>query len=554
MAFTISDFEISDLTQLDSDDVNQLLETLAVELQNLNPTLDLNRGVFRDTLLYYHAVLESAIRTNLERYQSARSLQQISADPTLADDTVVDEVLSNFNVIRKQGTKAAGSVTIELSAAREVVIPVNSTFEGNGKSFATTSTFTARTSAAQVATASDRLLVQLSNGNWAFTVEVEAEEIGADSKLNGGDLIVPDRSITAYVTSYATSSFSDGTNTETNAELVSQLQLGIAAKALSNRTNMRSYVRSLSQYEAITNQSIVGYGDSEMLRDKHTIFPIGFGGRVDWYIRTQQPIARTLKSVQATLISITDATNSVWQFSVDKDLSPGFYEIQNIRRPTDSEPYTGFEITSDSRGNDLTGSGFIPDIQTVAEGAYTAFQTTTIKFNDTATATASLTPGDTAEYVFDSVGLPLIKELQTDISSRDIRSYAADALIKAPVPCFVQVTLTLNKASGDAAPDVAGIKGAIVDEINSVGFIGRLDGSHIIDTVHNFITDDISVTDLDLLGRIRVPDGSIQYLRSRDSLQIPNQPAKMITANTVQFFTEVADISVNVQSNIPTPS
>jgi len=554
MAFTVSDFEISDLTQLDSADVNQLIDTLATQLQELNPTLDLRRGVFRDTLVYYHAILETAIRTNLERYQSARSLQQIEADPTLADDTVVDEVLSNFNVVRKEGTKAIGNVTIELSTAREVVIPVNSIFEGNGKSFLATATFTARTSAAQVADTTDRLLVQLSNGNWAFTIQVEAEEVGSDSKLDGGDLIVPDRSIATYVTSYATASFEDGTNTETNTQLINELQLGIAAKALSNRTNMRSYIRSLSEYSSVTNQSIVGYGDPEMLRDKHTVFPIGFGGRVDWYIRTQQPVGRTPQTVEATLVSVEGTNRSTWQFSIGKTVNPGFYEVQNIRRAIDSGLSTGFEISSDTRGNDLTGSGFIPDIQNAAEGAYTAFQTATIVFVDTVTTTTSLTVGDKADYVYDSVGLPSISQLQSDLSSRDIRSYAADALVKAPVPCFVQVTLTLNKASGDPDPDIAGIKSAIADEVNSTGFIGRLDGSHLVDIVHNFISDSVSVTDLDLFGRIRVPDGSTQYVRSRDSIQIADQPAKMVTAKTVQFFTEVSNVSVNVQSTIPTPS
>jgi hypothetical protein len=554
MAFTTSDFEITDLTQLDSTDVNQLINTLATRLQELHPTLDLKRGVFKDTLVYYHAVLEAAIRTNLERYQSARSLQQIELDPTLADDTVVDEVLSNFNVTRKEGTKAIGNVTIELSAPREVVVPLNSVFEGSGKSFLTTKTFTARTSAAQVSSDADRLLVQLSNGNYAFTVEVEAETVGSDSKLDAGDLIVPDRSISGYVTSYATSSFQDGSNTETNSELINELQLGIAAKALSNRTNMRSYLRSLTAYAGITNQSIVGYGDLEMLRDKHTIFPISFGGRVDWYIRTQQPISRQSRTVEATLISIAGTSQSTWQFSIGKDVAPGFYEVQNIRRQTDPATGTGFEISQDNRGNDLTGSGFIPDIQTVAEGAYTAFQTATIQFVDTATTTTSLTVGDTATYVYDSVGLPLISDLQADISSRDIRSYAADALVKAPVPCFVDVTLTINKAAGDPDPNINEIKSAIVQEVNSVGFIGRLDGSHIVDIVHNFVTDDVSVTDLDLLGRIRVPDGSTQYIRSSDSLKITDQPAKMVTAKTIQFFTEVSNVSVNVVSNIPTPS
>ena len=553
MALSFSEFEITDLTQLDSTDVNDVLDRLATQLQELNPDLDLRRGVFKDTLAYYHAILETAIRTNLERYQSARSLQQIEADPSLADDNVVNEVLSNWGVTRKPGTLASGSVTIELTANQSVIIPAGLVFEANGLSYSATGTFTARTNAAQVSNTNDRLLVQLSNGNYAFVIEVQAAEIGSEYKLNAGDLIIPNRVIANYATSFATSSFSDGQNAETNAELINELQLGIAAKTLSNRVNMQAWLREYEAYSSVTNQSIVGYGDAEMLRDQHTIFPVSYGGRADWYIRGQQPLQRASQTISAVLVEIGAGTNtSTWQFSLGKDVFPGFYEISLIRRETDADLNSGFEITLDSRGNDLTGSGFIPDITTVAEGAYSAFQTTTIRFTDTVTPTAGLTVGDTATYVYDITGVPHISGIQSLVSSRDHRSYAADALIKAPVPCFVQVSFTINKAAGDAEPDINGIKNAVVATVNETGFIGRLDGSRIVDVVHNFIQNDVSVTDLDLFGRIRNPDGSVQYVRDADSLVVPDQPEKMVTANTVQFYSEVSNISVNVQSVIPT--
>ena len=552
MTLTISDFEIPSLTQLNTSDVQQLLDQLATQLQEMNPALDLRRGVFHDMLAYYHAVLETAIRTNLERYQSARSLQQIEADPTLADDTVVNEVLSNWGITRKIGTKAIGPVTIELSTRTSVVIPTGFPFQANGNQYVSTATFTARAFEAQVADSTDRLLVQLSNGNWAFVIEVESSEIGASYKLNSNDLIVPVRSVASYVTSYATSGFSDGTNTETNEQLINELQLGIAAKALSNRTNMRAYLRTISTFDSITNQSIVGYGDPEMLRDLHTIFPVSYGGRVDWYIRGQEPLQRVTKEVTATCVSV-GAVSSIWQFSVDKYFFPGFYEIQKIRRKVDANLNSGFEITADNRGNDLTGAGFIPDIINIPEGAYTAFQTTTIRFVDTVTPVAGLVENQTtALYVCDVTGTTLIREIQDLVSSRDIRSYAADALIKAPVPCFVEVTLTINKAAGDADPDVTSIKTAIVNVINSTDFCGRLDGSRIVEAVHNYLINNMSVTDLDLFGRIRRPDGTVQYLRDADSLVVPEQPARMVTSKTVQFFAEVTTVSVNVASTIPT--
>jgi hypothetical protein len=554
MSLTVSNFELSNLTDLDNADVQQVLEQLTTQLQELNPSLDLKRGVFKDIVAYYHAVLETAIRTNLERYQSARSLQQINANAVAADSTVVDEVLSNWGITRKTGTRAIGSVTIEISQARSVTIPANFTFSVNGLTYVATQTFTSRTSEGQISNpVTDRLLVQLSNGNWAFTIEVEAEDVGSKYKLNAGDTLNPDRTVVSFVASYATSTFNDGLDAETNEQLIAELQLGLAAKALSNRTNMRSYLRSIPALNLITNQSIVGYGDAEMLRDQHTIFPVSYGGRVDWYIRGQETLQRLAVTVTATCISIAGST-STWQFALNKNASPGFYEVTKIRRQLDANLNSGFEIILDSRSNDLTGDGFIPDITTIAEGAYTAFQTAIIQFVDTVTLVSGLAVGQTALYTCELIGTPLIQEIQTLVSSRDVRSYAADALVKAPVPCFVQVTLTLNKTTGTMvdADMIDKIKLAIIGVVNRTDFVGRLDGSYIIEAVHGLITDNISITQLDLLGRIRRPDGTLQYLRDPDSIVIPEQPVKMVTAKTVQFFAEVADVSVNVASTIPT--
>jgi hypothetical protein len=551
MALSFSSADLSSLTSLNSADVQQLLERLATQLQELNPSLDLKRGVFKDTVAYYHAVLEASMRTSLRRYQSARSLQQIQLDPTLADDTVVDEVLSNWGITRRVGTKAIGSITIELSQARSINIPINFPFESNSKRYLATKTFTSRPITSQISLDTDRLLQLLSNGNWAFTVEVEAEDSGASYRLNAGDSITPIRSITNYVASYVTSNFMGGVGAETNTELLQELQLGIAAKTLSNRTNMRSFLRSVPEFDSVTNQSIIGYGDAEMLRDRHTVFPVSYGGRVDWYIRGQLPLQRTRLQVTAVCVEVA-ATASTWQFSLGKNDVPGFYEVTKIKNVIAAGLNSGFEPISDIRSNDLTESGFLPDIATVAEGAYSAFQATVIRFVDTYTSITELAIGQKAQYFCDVTGTPFIRQIQELVGSRDVRSYAADALVKAPVPCFVEVTLTINKTAGDIAPSTALIKSAVVDVVNSTDFIGRLDGSRIIEAVHGFLQNSLSVTNLDLFGRIRNPDGTMQYLRGSDSLIIPDQPAKMVTAKTVQFFTEISKVSVNIVSTIYT--
>lgn len=551
MSFEHSDLELSQLNSLDSTAVQDLIDRLAAQLQELNPSLDLKRGVFKDTVLYLHAVLEAAIRTNIDRYQSARSLLKIQEDPSLADETVVNEVLSNWGVTRKEGTKAVGTVVIELSSLQTVTVPQNSVFEANGKRYLATATFVGRTLSSQVATDTDRLISPLSNGNYAFTITVEAEDVGTAYKLTAGTLITPNKAITSYVTSYALSSFTDGTNTETNEELMQELQLGISAKSLSNRVNMLAWLRSLDDYADITNQSIIGFGDAEMLRDQHTILPISYGGRVDWYIRTQKPVQVVTKTVNAVLVSL-NSEGSVWQFSINRDVLPAFYTVRKIVPTGSSGLNSGFKINSFGRYVDLTDLDFTPDVAVTIEGIFSPFQTAVIQFTDDVTPVSELNVGDIKSCDCEIVGLPSLRTIQDLVSSRDVRHYGADVLVKAPVPCFVSVGLTINKAAGDPDPDINGIKAAIVDLINSTDFIGRLDGSRVLETVHGFLSNNVSVTDLQLLGELIQPDGETKYITASDSLKIPYLPQVMVTEKTVQFFSEVSNIVINIVSSIPT--
>ena len=546
-------YEITDLTQLTSADVDTLLDKITSEIAEENPTLDLKRGVFHDSVLYYHAVLETAIRENLNRYLSARSLQQIEVDPTIADATTVDDVLSNWGITRVAGTQAKGEVTIVVSKSTSVTIAEGAVFEANGISFVSDASYSSTSNSAGVATENDRLMTQMADGNWEFTIFVTAVDAGSIAKLTANTVIIPDSAVTNYVTSFVTSDFSGGVDTETNTELLNKLQDGLAVKAISNRVNMRALVRSLPQFLSTTNQSIVGYGDAEMLRDQHSIFPISYGGRVDWYIRGQASLQGVVLTKEATLISVDSDGNGTWQFSLLKDDVPGFYDVTRIYLPSADPVETGtFSISSDTRGLDLTGSGFIPDITTQAEGAFTAYQTAIIQFVDTVTDASTLSAGDKQNYVTEIRSTPHIKELQDYMGGRDTRSYGSDLLIKAPVPCFVQVSCVINKSSGDSDPDIAGIKTTIASLINATGFIGRIDGSRILDAIHGYIQNELSVTDLDILGKIITPAGTITWLHDSSSIVVIDKPDDMVTAKTVQFFTSPDEISVDVETTIPT--
>lgn len=541
------------LDSLDSSLVQQQLEEIRAQVQERFPEFDLKRGVLHDLLLYAHALLTASERTLLSQYLDARSLQQIALNPTLAEEELVDDVLSNWGVTRQPGSNAIGPVAVVLSDNTSVTIGRGVTFQANGKEFVTTSVFTAKTDEELINNSTDRLLTQLSDGNWAFTIEVEAVETGAASRLPKNTLILPLAQPTNFVTSYVSSDFTGGDDVETNDALLDRLQQGLAAKALSNRVNMNATLRDQPEFSRYVSSSIVGYGDPEMLRDSRSLFPIHYGGRVDWYLRTQSSLHRTTLTKTAVLIEKTSDGYGIWQLALTKQDAPGFYEVSQIRLPEAENVFGGFEIVEEERGLDLTNEDWAPDVTTVAESAYTAYQTTILRFKDTVTETASLTAGDRQDYELEAAGLPLIREIQDYVAGRDVRHYGADALVKAPVPCLVQITCTIHKQAEEPDPDIEAIKLACQEVVHAVGFIGRLHASAIYSAIHQFLTNATTVSEMDLFGRIRRPDGAFVYLRDREVLTVPEDPANMVTAKTVQFFTEPDVISINIETDVPTP-
>lgn len=540
---------VTNLSDLDAASVADNLSEISQRVQERNASIDVKRGVFHDLLLLLHAELSTQHQDGLNKYLSARSLLDIEANPELADSDVVDRVLSNYRITRRQGTAASGEITIVVSSSTTVTIAAGAVFSANGKTFTADTVFTAKSQSSQVSSSTDRLLVPLTDGNYAFNISVTAAEIGTESEVAKDTLMVPDVPPVSYVTSYAASNFTGGAALETNSELSARLQEGLAAKATSNRINMQAMLRE--QFTATTASSIVGYGDPEMLRDQHSVLPLSLGGRVDWYVRSQARLSTQTLSMTATLLEKNVDGSGRWQISFAKDTAPGFYEVESIRLPSAQNVLGGFAIVSDVRDTDLTGDGFIPDIQSFAEGAYSRFQTAVIQFTDTETDHSGLTVGDTQAYDVAVRIMPGLDQVHDYVASRDIRGVAADVLVKAPVPCFVQVSLTLDNKNTSATPNTDAIRTAVADEINAVGFEGRIYASKLHDVIHDLVDADTKVGKIDIFGRIRTPSGVIRYVRDDGVLIVPDLSGDQTSFRTVQFFADAEDITVSISTEVP---
>jgi len=549
--------QVQSLDELDNDDVEQAYELAAQLVQEQFSNIDMKRGVVSDLVTGLDAILGAAQQTNADRVRQSQSIVLIEANPDLADNDLVDNVASNYRVTRRAATYATGEVTVVINQQQVVSIQEGQTFTAGSSTYTANATYTARLTAAEVTATTDRLLTQIGTNRWAFTINVTATVAGSAALLSKDDELVPSSTISSFVRAYATADFTGGLDAQTNAELISLLEASMATKAYSNRPMIKNMIRNAdtTAYTMVTSAfanilafSIIGYGDVEMTRDQHWLFPLSGGGRSDIYVRSQRQPATTALTKTATLVSV-DANGGIWQASIVRDDAPGFYEVTNIRLADSEADGTNYAVTSDVRGLDITDTNddYIPDVEDATEGVYSRFQTAVIQFRDTDTATAGLTIGSsTQDYDITVSHDPLVKEIQQFVGLRDVRNPVGDHLVKGAIPCTVTLSIDLERKDATATVDNDDIIDAVTDYVNTTGFAGKLYANDISNVITPLLPTGVSAGTITMLGRIRNPDGTYTVLSSTDTLTVATDAANFVSSRTVVFILDDDDIAITV--------
>jgi len=539
---------LPDLRTLDPDAVDQVQGETAQRLQEAYPQADQKRGVLGDTVLHLHAVLMTAVGTLLAQKERSDSLLGIADQPTAADPTLVDKVLSNYRVQRGAGVRASGQMTIVVSRLIPTTVPAGAVFTANGIAFQTPAAYAARESPAQVAATTDRVLRPIGDGLYAYTVPVVAVAAGTAGLLRRGANLVPAQRIPNFVRAYAEGDFAGGFDAESNADLMRRLQQGIAAPAWSNRATIDAMIHAQPDFARVLQTSIIGFGDPEMHRDQHTVLPISTGGRCDLYARTQSVPASVLLTKTCTLIEKT-AEGGLWSVSIHRDDAPGFYRVDRVGPPGSPQDTAGYEVVADIRDFDASGPGFVPDVRTAVEAAYSRYQTATIRFLDTAgDVTGLVVNTTTAPYDLVLSYMPQIADLQLFTGDRRVRNPAGDVLVKAPIPCDTTISFSIRQPATAEPPDLVAIAEAVAAAVNNLGFPGQLHASMVADIVSDMIPEGSYLSAVDMAGRIRRPDGVLRRIRSSEVLLIPDEPEFLVSPRTTAFLLDPQDVGVTVKT------
>lgn len=566
--------EISSLTQLSPAKVQEMVATLSQLMAERHPEVELTRGVFHDLVLYFDGLLNAAIQENITRLQQSNSLLKITQDPTLADPDIVDQVLSNFNLQRDNGTPAVGAVTVIFNADVRTEIPADVRFtaeDAENTIFVPTGAFVVLpTTTVDVLTdANQRKMIPVGDGTFAATINVAALTVGDSGNIKRGVTLIPDNLLNNVAAAFAAADFIDGRDAATNEEYLARLSSGLAAKTVGSRASYVAAVMVQPVFRNIKHLSVLGCGDAEQQRDQHSLFPISGGGKVDIYAQTNafsQEIEHLLEATyigpyvpptdpsgnctEQALVGGT-ATGTVWQVTIARNDAPGFYEVTRIVDPAlAAAARVNYSVLQDTRAADFSELDFVPDVLYLHESAYTRYQTAVVRFvNTDLQPSAALAPNQTKKwYAVTTTGMPLVAELQDYFTGRETRPRATDVLVKAAIPCFTKISFEIRKSPTAASPDIEAIQKSVSDAVAAVGFSGQLHASVISNAAHQHLTSRQALGSIDMFGRIRRPDGSAAFVRDNTILQLPNDIERLVTGRTTVFLTRPQDVSVSVVS------
>ena len=130
------------------------------------------------------------------------------------------------------------------------------------------------------------------------------------------------------------------------------------------------------------------------------------------------------------------------------------------------------------------------------------------------------------------------------MDSSDRRYPGQDTLIKAAVPCFVNLSFTVK--TGDTAYELDDLKNAVVSYINSLPTgKGYIDGQTIIDSLAAY---DLQVRfPINMTGNFILPDRVYTLNTTNARLDCPTWPEYNLTPDVFAFYTDLNNIEITIE-------
>lgn len=529
-------------------DTKARLEAFALES---NPNADIAPGtVLSELIIKFASTLHNPIKNDILALDQSNSIITALDSVTDTYSEAIDNIASNYSLSRSQGLKSTGKLKVIINSGDTFYLPANTVFTQPvvKLNYLTTANYRITTNPKNV---DDLALKKINASNqYYFILPVQAEKAGSQYKLT--DRIALDVGtgvvISNFVTAQAQGNFTDGLDVETDKELIARFKTGLSNKSLLTKNSILSRVRE--EYPNLKDISLATVNDPELIRPKQNLFGTSTLGMTDVYVKTTFGLETSQLSIMATKTG-----PATWTLSLGVDDAAGFYRILSIL-PQNQQLTGSLEFTP-TYNYSTSGYQIANLVNNLYEGRFTKYQTAdvTFTFDELTLDGVSQAYAIGTKVPFDVwvVGQPDIKGIQDFLLSNDERITCADYLVKAALPCFVTVNLTIvrNDPTVDFPVDL--LKQDIFKYINSLSFGDSVHASAIINICHKYDIKNVRLP-IQLTGAIYTDHSTLLTISSTDVLTIPTKLDLGVSPKTTIFvsnyFDTLSDPGVNITDAI----
>lgn len=541
------DNSILDLTTEEYDNFESQIIGL---LREARPELDLRIGTaIRDLLVRTAAQTSGVVSKDISDLRAQMSFKLLSENPDLATDDVVESLASNYGVTRRAGVAASGYVSVQFQRRTEIIIPTDYRLRYGEYEYGTTQVWKIRTTP----TADDELPIYTAEDGTPFViVPFQATEVGSAGNIDAGQSMeILDDSVLQVASAVSYSDISGGEDQESVTDLLDRVSESFTHRELTSSAAITTRLKN--EYAEVRQVSVTGFGDEEQLRDKHNVFGVSVGSRVDVWLKTfTEPELRTV------IKTASKVSDGVYTFTLTPDELGVIYKVNSVNSPeslitvdpTTGRPTLGTYPFTETRSL-YNSSSIAHDIssdedQALIETAYTKWQSVTVVVTDVGPAASGEPYPSTLSLRVDAYVAPQVDAIQSYLDDDDNRNREADILARGAVPAFVELSIPVYRRSS-ASIDVEGMRIAITNYVNTKEFGDDLTLSQLASILHQYDILKVGTKDSDLImtATIRAADGS-EIVMTGSELNVDDvaDPSIQVTGNTTVFMADLSDVYI----------
>lgn len=538
---------IRDITQEEFDEAAQVIIS---GLKSSDPKLDTRLGtVLRSLLVNPEARIEAVTSKQIDNVRKASSLKTLKETNALGEEIDVNDVnaiMSNFNIRSSAGTYSEGLVKITVSDGLQTyAVPAGVEFStSDGLIYSSISAVNASLDGKET-----NSILYKGFASYFFLVPVRANEVGIKYNIPRGTSLSINSSIYGFVAAEAYKSFDGGSDISNIDDIVDRIPSGLSIRGFVNKNACEGMLRDNfdSGNHPIVDCSTVGYGSDVQRRDKHNLFGVGVGGRIDLYVRNFNDPYTITKTVTGT-----KTADGEYDIHLSVNDFPGAYWVKYVGDiNTDVTSPLEFSCKRTSEGVDSTWHDF--DIRRNTSETFNTvwggIDIHTVEVPpDIGVSTSSLSDdewSDERPFQVTVYCLPEAKELQEYVDRDDVRSVSTDVVVRCPIICNVTVSATVIY-DPDNPIDANEAKFKIRKYINGLGFVGALTRSEIVHILKSCGAVSVDLNQKNMLyGTLHDSYGK-EYNLSGDALKFEGlaDGDSMLSSETAVFAIEPENIQL----------